>query len=1183
MARLAHSLASLGIHHPIAIAFLYLSILSGGMLAAAPEIALEEPSIKTLETGTVSAFGSNSNGQTNIPAGALSGVIAIASGEYHTLALRGDQTLLAWGSSFYSQTTVPPALQGRTLAIAAGGYHSLALDIDGKVTAWGSNGSGQLSVPVGLTNVKSIAAGTYHSVALKTDGTIVGWGSNNSGQQSPPTGLTDVRAIAASGEHTLALMANGRVAAWGSDFYGESTVPAELSDVKAIAAGRWASLALKTDGTVVAWGNSSYGGEAPSGLSDVIAISAGTFEAMALKGDGSVVTWGSLSSGYSNFPPAFFGVKAVSAGFSFSTFLSDSHVSFGRLEFGATSSPKSIIIRNTGDSALHLSEISLTGGDASRFTLNTSGSANSLLPGESTSVSITFTASAFGVSHTVLRVLNDDPDEAVHDTFLTGMVVPEIAVFTGSNIDSANERIDNTGPFVFPDTALGTPSSPQVFTIHNAGTDDLTGITISTTGTNVSDFQASQPVLSVLAPGASTTFSVIFTPSAILERSTTLSISSNDLDENPFEIPITGKDIAPDISVEDSNGNLLEGGRLVVWGANDKGQSTLPPLARYAMKQAALGNWHGMGIRNDGTLIGWGLGHNNEPNPPQGIGIVKAIAAGRSYNVAIKQDNSLQAWGSNFQGQTTATGITNVKEVSAGVEHGIYLKPDGTVGSWGYGYAASGVSGLSGANVKAVTAGYYHSLALRTDGTVFFRGRSMMNTLVTYQVSGLSNITAISAGDGYSLALKADGTVWHWNNNVTPTMLPVTGAIAISAGASHYAILKDDRTVLAFGSNAQGQTNVPAGLSSVAFIKATEYNTAAIIAGRVEFGNQAIGSRSPAKTLVLKNTGSAPLHITWLPLISGHTADFKTDTTSMLNTVPVGGQTSIAVSFSPTAGGTREAMLRVASDDPDENYYEITLAGSARQEISVFNNASTDPAHECQNRIGTEEFTGTTVNVTGTTRTFTIRNGGGTNLTGLAVSVTGTDAADFTVSQPLSTSISYGQSTTFTATFRPTAMGPRFATLNIASNDEDENPFEVSVSGTGLSEIEAWRLGYFGNPASSGGHADLADFDHDGLSNLLEYAFGTDPTANTLPADRPQGGVDSGHFTLTYQRPAGGAAGISYSIELSDTDPSAWTTGVSGADYLQTIDSNDDGTETVTITLTGTSQQRRFVRVRVTH
>ena len=53
-------------------------------------------------------------------------------------------------------------------AIAAGDYHSLALKGDGTVVAWGcANGAdeGQCSVPSGLSRVTAIAAGEYHSLA----------------------------------------------------------------------------------------------------------------------------------------------------------------------------------------------------------------------------------------------------------------------------------------------------------------------------------------------------------------------------------------------------------------------------------------------------------------------------------------------------------------------------------------------------------------------------------------------------------------------------------------------------------------------------------------------------------------------------------------------------------------------------------------------------------------------------------------------------------------------------------------------------------------------------------------------------------------------------------------------------------------------------------------------------------
>ncbi|MCM8828510.1 MAG: hypothetical protein NC902_04400, partial [Candidatus Omnitrophica bacterium] len=67
-------------------------------------------------------------------------------------------------------------------AIAAGWAHTVALKGDGTVVAWGDNWDGQCYVPAGLTNVVAIAAGGAHTVALKGDGTVVAWGDNWYGQ-----------------------------------------------------------------------------------------------------------------------------------------------------------------------------------------------------------------------------------------------------------------------------------------------------------------------------------------------------------------------------------------------------------------------------------------------------------------------------------------------------------------------------------------------------------------------------------------------------------------------------------------------------------------------------------------------------------------------------------------------------------------------------------------------------------------------------------------------------------------------------------------------------------------------------------------------------------------------------------------------------------------------------------------
>ncbi len=120
----------------------------------------------------------------------------------------------------------------------------------------------------------------------------------------------------------------------------------------------------------------------------------------------------------------------------------------------------------------------------------------------------------------------------------SGLSVPEISVFTGASTAPANERQDNVGTVTFPDTSLGAVSAAQTFTIQNTGAASLTGLAVSLSVSG--DYQLTQPVLTTLAPGASTTFTVTFTPTLLGTRTTTLQITSNDFDESTFRIPLSG-------------------------------------------------------------------------------------------------------------------------------------------------------------------------------------------------------------------------------------------------------------------------------------------------------------------------------------------------------------------------------------------------------------------------------------------------------------------------------------------------------------------------------------------------------------------------------------------------------------------------------------------------------------------
>jgi uncharacterized cupredoxin-like copper-binding protein len=86
---------------------------------------------------------------------------------------------------------------------------------------------------------------------------------------------------------------------------------------------------------------------------------------------------------------------------------------------------------------------------------------------------------------------------------------------------------------------------------------------------------------------------------------------------------------------------------------------------------------------------------------------------------------------------------------------------------------------------------------------------------------------------------------------------------------------------------------------------------------------------------------------------------------------------------------------------------------------------------------------------TGIVRTFTIRNTGTVKLTGISFSKSGTHQGDFTITQSNLREVAPGASATFTVTFKPAATGSRTASIRIASNDRDENPFIINLAGQG--------------------------------------------------------------------------------------------------------------------------------------
>lgn len=88
---------------------------------------------------------------------------------------------------------------------------------------------------------------------------------------------------------------------------------------------------------------------------------------------------------------------------------------------------------------------------------------------------------------------------------------------------------------------------------------------------------------------------------------------------------------------------------------------------------------------------------------------------------------------------------------------------------------------------------------------------------------------------------------------------------------------------------------------------------------------------------------------------------------------------------------------------------------------------------------------GTTTIGNDISHTFTITNAGPDDLDISGITITGVDAADFYVSINPSSTVGAGGSTIFEVTFSPATAGTSNATINIANNDSDENPYTFDI------------------------------------------------------------------------------------------------------------------------------------------
>lgn len=185
------------------------------------------------------------------------------------------------------------------------------------------------------------------------------------------------------------------------------------------------------------------------------------------------------------------------------------------------------------------------------------------------------------------------------------------------------------------------------------------------------------------------------------------------------------------------------------------------------------------------------------------------------------------------------------------------------------------------------------------------------------------------------------------------------------------------------------------------------------------------------------------------------------------------------------------------------------------------------------------------------TRTFTIQNGGTTTLGVTGVTITGTNASDFTVTLAPASTVAPSGSTTFVVSFDPSAAGVRTATVTIGSDDCDEASYDFAIQGTGtqiaVSLTSQTNVLCFGD---STGSATVADT---GGVPAISYLW--TPSGGTAATET---GLGSGTYTCTVTD----ANGCTATQLVTITEPPVLTVSLASQTDV-TCNGGNDGTATV--------------------
>jgi trimeric autotransporter adhesin len=747
------------------------------------------------------------------------------------------------------------------------------------------------------------------------------------------------------------------------------------------------------------------------------------------------------------------------------------------LEFGevitGTGSPQTVTLANSGDVAVDISTIEITGTDAAMFAV-TGTAPTTVAAGGSATVEVTFTPTAAGARTATLQLTHN------------GTNTPLEIALTGTGVVELAPGVLNPDPVAleFGEVITGT-GSPQTVTLANSGDVAVDISTIEITGTDAAMFAVTGTAPTTVAAGGSATVEVTFTPTAAGARTATLQLTHNGTN-TPLEIALTGTgvvELAPGVLNPDPV--ALEFGEVIT-GTGSPQTVTLANSGDVAVDIST--------IEITGTDAAMFAVTGTAPT---------TVAAGGSATVEVTftptaagaRTATLQLThnGTNTPLEIALTG-TGVVELAPGV-----LNPDPVALEFGEVITGTGSpQTVTLANSGDVAVDISTIEITGTDAAMF----AVTGTAPTTVAAGGSATVEVTFTPTAAGARTATLQLTH-NGTNTPLEIALTGTGVVELAPG---VLNPDPVAL-------------------------------------EFGEVITGTGSP-QTVTLANSGDVAVDISTIEITGTDAAMFAVTGTAP-TTVAAGGSATVEVTFTPTAAGARTATLQLTHNGTNTPL-EIALTGTGVVELApgVLN---PDPV--------ALEF-GEVITGTGSPQTVTLANSGDVAVDISTIEITGTDAAMFAVTGTAPTTVAAGGSATVEVTFTPTAAGARTATLQLTHNGTN-TPLEIALTGTGVVELAPGVLNpdpvalEFGEVITGTGSPQTVT-----LANSGDVAVDISTIEIT--------GTDAAMFAVTGTAPTTVAAGGSATVEVTFTPTAA------GA-RTATLQLTHNGTNTpLEIALTGT-------------